>query len=364
MDAELAVRNLFGRAERIAFHMETGQNKSNSAMITASRSRWFGAGTELRAELRKQLISHQKHSSYSEKLRAGSVTAQFGNASSASGMHELSYEVAMREICQVPPRTASWSIIQQRGFSLKNALRHVYARSTLDDSIVPASGTRLRLLNEISVGAASLFRKHVLEAALYFPLAPMSFPGLSCGIVVASGIIRPLASLGPQSQVTNAEAPPAGVSISDRLFLGGVGGSTPFPGFRTFGVGPHEVRHTHDGQIHPRTPRDALGGDTLAIATANVSYPLGGHFSRYGIHGQAFASVGTLNSLSTYNSKASSTLQAFLHSLFASARASVGAGLIIPTALGRLEISLSHVIRRQSQDIVQRNGLQIGVSST
>ena len=50
--------------------------------------------------------------------------------------------------------------------------------------------------------------------------------------------------------------------------------------------------------------------------------------------------------------------------LFRGARASVGAGLVMPTGLGRLELSISHVLKRQPQDAVQRSGWQIGISGT
>ncbi len=362
MDAEVSVRNYFGRAERLALHLETGQHKSSSASLTASRQHYFGPGTNARAELKKQLVSHQKHSSYSEKLRGGSATACFGDARDAGGAHELEYELMLREVCQVPTKTASWSILQQRGFSLKNALRHSYTRSTLDSDVLPAAGARLRVTNELAVGASALYRKHVLEASAHVPLAPARRPGLAFGLAARIGIVRPIGGGGgevdpTQRGLTNPEAPPVGVCVSDRFFLGGLGGLAPFPGFRTCGVGPHEVRHTRDGHVDARTPRDALGGDTLAVVSASLSSPLGGQLGRSGVRAQLYASAGTLSSMGG----AGATLRSAASALVSSTRACLGFGLVVPTQLGRLEVGLTQVVRRVSGDVVQRSGLQLGL---
>ena len=44
-------------------------------------------------------------------------------------------------------------------------------------------------------------------------------------------------------------------------------------------------------------------------------------------------------------------------------RACVGVGIAVPTRLGRLELNLTHVLRRQPTDSLQRNGWQIGMSA-
>ena len=45
-------------------------------------------------------------------------------------------------------------------------------------------------------------------------------------------------------------------------------------------------------------------------------------------------------------------------------RASVGAGFVIPSRLGRLELNLTNVLRKQPLDLTQRSGLQIGLSTS
>ena len=50
--------------------------------------------------------------------------------------------------------------------------------------------------------------------------------------------------------------------------------------------------------------------------------------------------------------------------LHAGVRACVGVGLAVPTQFGRLELNMTHVVRKQPNDLLQRNGLQFGVSAS
>ena len=74
-------------------------------------------------------ISHVKHSSFVEKLLGGSLSARFGSAHGPFGMHSLGYSLESRDVCKLPPGTASWSILQQRGLSLKSCVIDTLART-------------------------------------------------------------------------------------------------------------------------------------------------------------------------------------------------------------------------------------------
>ena len=47
MDAQVTVRNLLGRAERVDLKMEVGQQKSTAFILSAAKPRWLGTDTEL-----------------------------------------------------------------------------------------------------------------------------------------------------------------------------------------------------------------------------------------------------------------------------------------------------------------------------
>lgn len=158
--------------------------------------------------------------------------------------------------------------------------------------------------------------------------------------------------------------PPPGVTICDRFFLGG---AHSLWGFRTNGVGPREQRHTASGLVNPRTPSDALGGDVLLSATVDLTGRLPGELpERAGARFRIFGSAGALHSLGAISAEVgegpNATAGAAARAVGAGMRAVVGAGLVFPTPLGRLELNLTHVLRTMPGDAVVRNGIQIGVS--
>ena len=125
-------------------------------------------------------------------------------------------------------------------------------------------------------------------------------------------------------------------------------------GFRTGGAGPRELRHAPTGELTPKSARDSLGGDVLALATASLSLALPGRLADYGARAHAFASAGGLTSLAQLNAAGG-----FGHAL----RAVAGVGVAVPTSVGRVEVNVTHPVRRCAEDAVVRNGLQIGVSA-
>ena len=66
-----------------------------------------------------------------------------------------------------------------------------------------------------------------------------------------------------------------------------------------------------------------------------------------------FASGGGLQSLSTLNREGSFT---------PSVRACVGVGISVPTAVGKVELNLTHVMRHRPEDAVVKNGIQLGIT--
>ena len=127
MDAKLSVRNLLGWAERYELNMEYGQQKSSSFRLSASRPRLLGTDAHLTADVTKAATSYVKHSSFVEKALGGSVGCRVGEAHGAHGGHHFSAETTLRDICQLERGVVSWHVLQQRGLSLKNAIRSARA---------------------------------------------------------------------------------------------------------------------------------------------------------------------------------------------------------------------------------------------
>lgn len=134
--------------------------------------------------------------------------------------------------------------------------------------------------------------------------------------------------------------------VPDRFFLGGhaspvcsLGGINSLLGFKTRGVGPAEVRRfvpsesiTEDSAVYPG--RDYLGGDLAVSAFTDLSFDLPVKLFRdAGIHGHAFFTTGNVAKLSESEFRNFSFAK-FGHTF----RSSVGAGIIFPTKLFRVEV--------------------------
>lgn len=165
--------------------------------------------------------------------------------------------------------------------------------------------------------------------------------------------------------------------ICDRFFLGGPGSDFgSLWGFRNSGVGPRQLRHTAAPAAAGRTPRDSLGGDVMGAATLKLIAPFGGQLRDYGIQAQAFVSAGSLESIADVRSVLTSPTPhsagaaggqppGRLHSALRElVRASCGVGIGMPTQLGRLEIMMTHVLKKASTDASPRSGWQVGVSGS
>lgn len=135
-------------------------------------------------------------------------------------------------------------------------------------------------------------------------------------------------------------------SLPERFFLGGnlspicsLGGPSALWGFKTRGLGPVEPRRQVSGDSSDEnadaSERDFLGGDLAVSTFADLSFDLPLRwFREKGIHGHLFACAGNVAKL-TENEYRNFSLPKFLEST----RSSVGAGIVFPTNLFRLEVS-------------------------
>lgn len=134
--------------------------------------------------------------------------------------------------------------------------------------------------------------------------------------------------------------------LPDRFFMGGntspvcsLVGPTSILGFKSRGLGLAEPRRAKkdDSDVGGNSDDsgvDHVGGDLALTAFADLSFDLPLKVLRdAGIHGHVFACTGSLNKL-TENSYKEFSLQKFKDSF----RTSVGAGLVVPTQLFRMEV--------------------------
>lgn len=134
--------------------------------------------------------------------------------------------------------------------------------------------------------------------------------------------------------------------ISDRFHIGGqssvvcgLEGPMSLLGFKLRGLGPTDTRRllSKDPREEDRNSsqeRDFLGGDFAVTSFADLSFDLPLKFLREsGIHGHTFVCAGNLVKLSNNEYKRFS-----FQDFFSSFRSSVGAGIVIPTKIFRVEV--------------------------
>lgn len=159
-----------------------------------------------------------------------------------------------------------------------------------------------------------------------------------------------------------------GPRINDRFFLGGL---SSLRGFRLHGAGPKDWRSQpcDVGTANTESSVDSLGGDVVASASLGLSFDLPlRQLRETGIHGHVFTAVGSLLPASAFQagaaprqpgpgarqepassvpSSSSGWVGNVGKSLASGLRMSVGAGIVWPTAIGRLEVSAT--LRQQYQ---------------
>ncbi|KAL4452572.1 hypothetical protein ABPG75_008234 [Micractinium tetrahymenae] len=357
VQTSLNLTNPLGHAEQVSLGAEYGSQATNIYTLAVTKPKPFGAA--LLADVRLHQLGHnyQPWSSYAELLRGGQVTL-----SSEDGRHAVSYELGWRRLTD-PGRTASRAVLGQLGDKLLSAVKYVHRGETFDSATFPtqveccsrADGsygyraeTQVAGLGAPNPSLLRYVRQH-LQGKAAFRLAD----GAALTLSAEAGLLLPWGAGGL------AGATP----ISDRFFLGGTGVGA-LRGFAQKGVGPSDARRpvaeagsSSGGEAtHPLGRRDALGGDLFCSLMAALNFQLPAESLRsVGIHGHVFVNGGSL----VQGAGPGRSLQSAWHEFATSFRWSVGAGIVWPTRIGKLELNLCQVLARQPFD-QPRVGLQFG----
>ena len=253
--------NAGGRAERITLAFEKGSRQLDEASLTVERRRPWGLPCSVDAGVHQRSRSWAPTASFDELSRSLSA-----GAASADGRHALAYELAWRSLADAT-RRASASVKAQAGNSLKSALRYTRrfggtlgegcreegaaARVSLEVAGVGAalasSSGRSSGSSSSSSSSSSLVRhfRQQVSASLFSRVSE----NVCLELTADAGVLLPWGGGGGGAgaagrRTTSAAATSSSSSsssISDRFFLGGVGG-----GLRGFGIracGPTDQRH-------------------------------------------------------------------------------------------------------------------------
>ncbi|KAI3432894.1 hypothetical protein D9Q98_010476 [Chlorella vulgaris] len=366
VETSVNLTNPLGYAEQVSLGVEYGTQATNVYTLALTKPKPLGRSLLADVRLHQQVHSCQTWSSYVELVRGGAVTL-----SSEDGRDAVSYELGWRRLSG-PGRTASRAVLGQLGDRLLSAVKYVRRADTFDNPIYPTQGCGYRCETQLAgLGPDTNLLRFVKQHCM----AKLAFPVMASGsttvtLTAEAGLLLPWG--------TRAWEDPT--CISDRFFLGGLGGGT-LRGFAQKGVGPSEPRRptaepqaqgspgqaassSRESPRTPRTPRtspgrDALGGDLFCSFAAALNFQLPVDAMRAaGIHGHVFVSGGNLVALSG----AGRNWQSAWHEFTTTFRWSAGAGIVWPTQIGKLELNVCQVLARQPFDRA-RVGLEFGFAA-
>ncbi|ORX56298.1 hypothetical protein DM01DRAFT_1334774 [Hesseltinella vesiculosa] len=334
MNASLSIRNVFGGAEVLDTVASFGNRTSQAFQFVLSSPVNASPFSKIDINAHHALRNNKLYSSYEELSRGMGLRYK---TTSRFGYHELGYDCTWRSIDSIAP-TASMSIRDQAGHSLKSSLVHTFMRDCRDQTLLPTQGYYLRTTQELAgvmrLGNAQFFKTeidgqfcHSLGGGQLLKDQDQLFihPGYTFSLTLRAGLLADLNEKGS--------------TVSDKFLLGG---PLSVRGFKTAGIGPRDYK-------------DALGGNAYWAAGLSMIAPIPKYESKpFRLH--AFVNAGTSVPWA-YGSDPGKLAE----SLIQSPSTSAGFGLIYQHAgLARLELNYSIPLTAARGDQIHR-GLQFGI---
>ncbi|KAJ4720109.1 sorting and assembly machinery component 50-like [Melia azedarach] len=353
VEGSLKYKNIFGYGDLWDSSLAYGFDRSAEVSAGVYFPRFKGLVSPLTA--RVYLLSQDwlKFSSYKER----SLGLSLGLFSTKH--HDLAYNLAWRTLTD-PSQMSSSSVRRQLGHDFLSSLRYTFKFDKRNSHLRPTRGYAFVSTTQIGGLApdSRCLRFLRQEFDLRFAV-PFGFYRTALNFGISSGVLLPFGK----------EFLSMSSSLPERFFLGGnlspicsLGGPLALWGFKTRGLGPAEPRRQVRGNSNDEngdaSERDFLGGDLAVSAFADLSFDLPLRWLREkGIHGHLFACAGNVAKL-TENEYRNFSFPKFLESF----RSSVGAGIVFPTNLFRLEVNYCYILKKFSHDH-GKSGVQISLSA-
>ncbi len=307
VEASGHVRNVLGRCETIAATVEQGlANNTYSVCLTVPRV--LQRPWDLDVKASQVFTSNAKWASYVERLRSVSWSL-----SSEEGTRSLGYELGWRHLSD-PSMGASPSIVAHLGESIKSAARCTFASNGM--------------VTNLEVGGLADYCKASIGG------------GVALGLSETSELFLE----GSTGAIIGSAGPP------DKFHLGGIVPWGSMRGYQACGVGPTDKRRKKGGSSPTgwRT-RDALGGNFLCSLFCALRFDVPSPVMRaLGMRGQIFLQAGANEECFKDVARR------------ASWRTSGGVGVVVPTALGILEVNACAALAHQDTDF--KTGFQFGLT--
>jgi outer membrane protein insertion porin family len=269
----------------------------------------------------------EDESSYSTQQFGGAL--RLGFRIDENSTVSTKYSLLHRDVQVNDSTDVSRAILDSEGTSLKSMFGLNYTYDQLDNPLKPTSGYRLQSMNEFA-GIGGDVRYASTEAAGYY-----FYPLMEGFVVKLKGTGGYMTGWGGED-----------VPILDRFFKGG----DSFRGFARSGIGPRMERQGGDGDT------DAIGGQTYAIGTVEMSFPVGLP-EEFGVTGSVFSDFGTLFNAPEKDEEdlvacgsTGGTCKVFDDPKL---RASAGAGLTWESPFGPLRVDVAYPFLKADYDEVE-----------
>ena len=215
---------------------------------------------------------------------------------------------------------ASQFVREQQGTTTTSQISHTFAIDKRNNVIEPTDGYFISLSNDLAgLGGTEKYLRSNLAAGYYYE----PFEGW---IFSATGSVGHIIGIGED------------IKVFQRYQLGG----NNLRGFDDFGASPRDSR-----------TGDALGGDWVATAKAEMKIPLGLP-EEIGITPKIFTDWGSIGSPTDLKDRSSNILQS------QTIRGSVGVGIEWESPVGPINIDWAHVLRQADFDITQSFRVNFG----
>lgn len=328
---ELSERNFMGRGQFVKLNT-TLSFKRQQVDFSFTEPYFMGMPISAGIDLFATKSNNSNTSSYESTnigfaLRTGFKLDEYSSLG-------FKYTLAYRDVDGIDYDHASPAIIAQEGSSIKSSVGATYTWDDLDNPNRPTLGFRGQLESEIAgLGGDAYFGRLEAHGWYFYPLYEES-------------IILKLEGNAGHIEAFNGKDVP----LQDRFYKG----ADSFRGFAQSGVGPRQVGNDGD--------TDAIGAQSYAIATAELTFPVGMP-EQWGIEGAAFTDFGTVfgtpeeTSLLGDNECQIASCTVFDTMAF---RASVGAGLIWQSPFGPLRFEVAYPLMKAKYDETEWFRFSIG----
>ena len=303
-DIEIRERNLLGRGQDVRIGLTLAQEQQQADF---SFTEPYFLDRELSAgfDLYRRLTDREDESSFKEDNTGGAL--RLGYQLMPALRHNIRYNLINQDITDVDA-DASLVIQQQAGKTFISSISNDFYLNHLDSRIDPTQGYFGRYGVDIAgVGGDVRYLRNTIAGGYFLPFFDRRL------VLGVNGEVGYIVGLGED------------VRLADRFFVGG----TKIRGFENAGVGPRDL-----------STDDALGGNLMGLATAEVTFTLGLP-RELGVSGKIFVDAGTLSNIEESGPNIVDS---------GSIRAASGVGIAWRSPLGPMRLDIAEAFIKEDHD--------------